>query len=279
MNLSKKLIISIFLLVTSISLLIYSGFYSYQNSNNLIDVNKKISIQKSTDKILSSSIDKILEKISFGTYDNYSEQQNIQNILEKKAELFYKDSLTYIYYFFAITAFFIAIFYFWDREILIIFISLSAIVSLIFALLSPLLMVMMHKNLPLIGDVTLSFESKTILTTIEKLYHEGNLLLAGVILLFSILIPLFKSLVILLYGVLKESGLGEKATSLIDKMGKWSMADVFIVSVLVVFFSTKQDINSSLKIEVGLYFFLGYVLLSMLGSSIIGKSRDYLSTS
>ncbi len=274
MNLSKKLIVSIFLLITSISMLIYVGFYSYQNSNTLIDVSKEISIQKSTDEIVSSSIDKILEKISFGTYDNYSEQQEVQKVLEAKAELYYQDSLKYIYYFFAVTAFFILIFYFLDREFLTLFVALSAMVSLVFALISPLLMVMMHKDLPLVGDVTLSFESKTILTTIEKLYHEDNLLLAGVILLFSILIPLFKSLVILLYGFLKESGLGQKATTLIDKMGKWSMADVFIVSVLVVFFSTKQDIHSSLKIQVGLYFFLGYVLLSMLGSSMIGKDRE-----
>ena len=274
MKLPKKLAVSIFLLITSISLLIYIGFYSYQNSNNLIDTSKEISIQDSTDEILSLSLDKVLEKISFGTYDSYSQQQDIKKALEQKAKIYYQNSLIYLYYFFALTALFLIIFYFLDKEVLILFIAFSAIVSLVFALISPLLMVMMHKDLPLVGDVTLSFESKTILTTIEKLYDEGNLLLAGVILLFSILIPLFKSLVIVLYGFLKESGLGTKATSLIDKMGKWSMADVFIVSVLVVFFSTKQDIHSSLKIEVGLYFFLGYVLLSMLGSSMIGRSKQ-----
>ncbi len=271
---SKKLLASIFLLIVSISLLIYLGFYSYQNSNSLIDTSKEISIQDSTDEILSSSFDKVLEKISFGTYDKYSKQQNVKNILEEKAEIYYQNSLKYIYYFFGVTALFLIIFYFLDEEILILFIALSAIVSLFFALISPLLMVMMHKDLPLVGDVTLSFESKTILTTIEKLYSEGNLLLAGIVLLFSVLIPLVKSLVIVLYGFLKESGLGKKAILLIDKMGKWSMADVFIVSVLVVFFSTKQDIHSSLKIEVGLYFFLGYVLLSMLGSSMIGRSKE-----
>jgi len=63
---------------------------------------------------------------------------------------------------------------------------------------------------------------------------------------------------------------------LIDKLGKWSMADVFIVALLVVFFSTKQDIHSALKVESGLYFFLGYVLLSMIGSSLIGKKpKDF----
>jgi uncharacterized paraquat-inducible protein A len=66
--------------------------------------------------------------------------------------------------------------------------------------------------------------------------------------------------------------MGKNITKIIDKLGKWSMADVFIVSFLVVFFSTKQDINSALKIESGLYFFLGYVLLSMLGSSLIGRN-------
>ena len=62
--------------------------------------------------------------------------------------------------------------------------------------------------------------------------------------------------------------------TLIEHIGKWSMADVFIVAILVVFFSTKQDIHTSIKIEVGLYFFISYVLLSMLGSTLLTQSKD-----
>jgi uncharacterized paraquat-inducible protein A len=135
-------------------------------------------------------------------------------------------------------------------------------------------MVVVYKSLPIVGMVTLSFDTKSIIGTIEKLFVQENYIIALLVLSFSIIIPLVKTIIILLYGFLKESGLGKSIIAFIDKLGKWSMADVFIVALLVVFFSTKQDIHSALKVESGLYFFLGYVLLSMIGSSLIGRSKD-----
>jgi uncharacterized paraquat-inducible protein A len=135
-------------------------------------------------------------------------------------------------------------------------------------------MIVVYKSLPIVGMVTLSFDTKSIIGTIEKLFIQQNYIIAILVLSFSVIIPLVKTIVILLYGFLKESGLGNNIISLIDKLGKWSMADVFIVAFLVVFFSTKQDIHSALKVESGLYFFLGYVLLSMIGSSLIGKKSN-----
>ena len=154
------------------------------------------------------------------------------------------------------------------------FIGLSALISLITAFFSPLLMMTVYKSFPLIGEVTLSYQSKSISSTIAKLFHQSNYIVGMLVLIFSVLIPLLKGMLITTYGFLKETGFAKKMVHLIEHIGKWSMVDVFIVAVLVVFFSTKQDIHTSIKIEVGLYFFISYVLLSMIGSTLLTQSKD-----
>ncbi len=260
-----------------VGLLVFFSFHAYKNADNYIKISKEISSQKGANELFEDKLNSLLEKLSFGTYDKHSQVVNSRKMLEKYAQETYQRSLSFLYYFFTTLVLFLLLFFFLDREFLIIYIALTGIVSLVFALISPLIMMIVYQSFPILGEVTLSFESKTILGTIAKMYHDKNYLIAFLVLLFSVLIPFLKSVVLLLYGFFKESGLGKNLISFIDKIGKWSMADVFIVAILVVFFSTKQDIHTSIKLEVGLYFFIGYVLLSMLGSSLLGKGKKELS--
>jgi hypothetical protein len=260
------------LLTIVLTLLFFFGFKAVENSKNYIEYSQQISKLNDTDHRLGFKLSKFVEKLTAGVYDKYSKKRNQIEALEKKANKAKEKSILLMKYFFGTILLFTLIFFLIDYEFLILFIGSSSLVSLFFGLTAPLIMIVVYKSLPIVGMVTLSFDTKSIISTIEKLFAHDNYLIAGIVLSFSIIIPIIKSLVILLYGFLKESGLGKNIIKLIDKLGKWSMADVFIVAFLVVFFSTKQDIHSALKVESGLYFFLGYVLLSMLGSSLIGKS-------
>jgi len=266
----KTFILSLFTFLV-ISLLTFFGYNSYKNADNYINISKEISSQKGANEMFEDKLNKILETITFGTYDKHSQETYSRQELEKFAENTYQTSLAYLYYFFGTIVVFLVLFFFLDKEFLIIYIALAGIVSLVFALISPLIMMIVYQAFPILGEVTLSFESKSIIGTIEKMYHDKNYVIAVLVLLFSVLIPFLKSMVLLLYGFFKETGMGKSLILFVDKIGKWSMADVFIVAVLVVFFSTKQDIHTSIKLEVGLYFFIGYVMLSMLGSSLIGN--------
>ncbi len=265
----KTFILTLFTFLV-ISLLTFFAYNAYKNADNYIQISKEISSQKGADELFAEKLDAILETLTFGAYDKYSQEKISRQQLELFAEQTYKQSVTFLYYFFGTLALFLLLFFFLDRDFLIIYIALAGIVSLAFALISPLIMMIVYQAFPILGEVTLSFESKSIIGTIEQMYHDKNYVIAGLVLIFSIMIPFIKSLVLLLYGFFKESGLGQSMVHFVDKIGKWSMADVFIVAILVVFFSTKQDIHTSIKLEVGLYFFIGYVLLSMLGSSLIG---------
>ncbi len=49
-------------------------------------------------------------------------------------------------------------------------------------------------------------------------------------------------------------------------IGKWSMVDVFVVAVFLVYLTANKGDVSRAEVEVGLYFFLAYVIVSMLVS-------------
>jgi len=144
--------------------------------------------------------------------------------------------------------------------------SAAALMALVNGLVTPILMVTVHKNVEYLGDVVLSFESKGILGSIHKLYAEGNLPVAGVILLFSVLLPALKTLSLLFLSLYETRPFAAKMVHFFKALGKWSMLDVFIVALLLVFLTSRESDVSRAEAEIGIYFFLAYVILSMAAS-------------
>jgi len=144
--------------------------------------------------------------------------------------------------------------------------SLAALVSLINGLVTPILMIVVHKEVEYLGDVVLSFESKGILGSLQKLFAEGSVAVGGVILLFSVLLPAAKTLSLLFVSLFETRPFAAKMVRFFKVLGKWSMLDVFVVALLVVYLGAGNGGTSRSEIEIGVYFFLAYVLLSMAAS-------------
>ena len=83
--------------------------------------------------------------------------------------------------------------------------SLASLITLVFGLITPIMMVTIHKEVEYLGDVVLSFESKGVIGSISKLFENGDAVVAIVILLFSVLIPTVKILSLLFVSVFMES--------------------------------------------------------------------------
>ena len=268
----SKLLKTSLLLFVSL-LLIYLSYQSYQSAEEYLHTSQEISTLNNTHETVQKKIDKLLEELSLGIYSKYTQNREYLEAMGEKAAFYHHQSIIWLYYFFATVLIFILIFWGIDFDMMVMFIGVSALIALGTALFAPLLMMTVYSSIPMLGEVTLSYESKSIYSTIVKLFRQSNYLVGTLVLLFSVLIPFMKSILITTYGFLKETGFGGYMVAFIEKIGKWSMADVFIVAVLVVFFSTQQDIHTSLKIETGLYFFVGYVLLSMLGSTLLTRGQ------
>jgi uncharacterized paraquat-inducible protein A len=114
--------------------------------------------------------------------------------------------------------------------------------------------------------VVLSFESKGILGSLQKLFDEGSVAVGGVILLFSGLLPAAKTLSLLFFSLFETRPFAAKMVRFFKALGKWSMLDVFVVALLVVYLGAGNGGTSRSEIEIGVYFFLAYVLLSMAAS-------------
>ncbi len=145
-------------------------------------------------------------------------------------------------------------------------VSLGALVALINGLVTPILLMIVHKQVEYLGDVVLSFESKGILGSISKLYAGDNITVALVLLVFSVLVPLLKTLSLLFVSVYESSPFATGVVRFFRHLGKWSMLDVFVVALLLVYLTSNQQDVSRAEAEIGLYFFLAYVLLSMVAS-------------
>jgi uncharacterized paraquat-inducible protein A len=129
----------------------------------------------------------------------------------------------------------------------------------------------------------------SIITTIEELWTQDRLLVSALIFIFSILIPISKSsaLCYVFFAKTKQSKL--KVNQFVAAIGKWSMADVFVVAVFLAVLSTNHTENAeqhrlsffglSIDFEIstqtlsmvgqGFYFFTAYCLVSILGSQLL----------
>jgi hypothetical protein len=148
-----------------------------------------------------------------------------------------------------------------------------SLIALAVGLFAPILMIISYKDIPILGQVVFMFQSKGIVTTIETLWSSGNLLVAIPLFLFSVMIPFFKTIIMGLALLAPDYPIASHSMRLIKHIGKWSMADVFVVALLLTYFTLNRDESTNAEVQIGLYFFLGYVILSMIVSLLLTHGR------
>ncbi len=106
-------------------------------------------------------------------------------------------------------------------------------------------------------------EGWSVLTGIHQLYHEGDTGIAAIILLFSVVFPLLKlAMLALVWFVPQRIEQRERTLAWLAVLGKWSMLDVFVVSLIVLVSKTSSLLDAQPR--AGVYVFGGAVLMSMM---------------
>lgn len=124
------------------------------------------------------------------------------------------------------------------------------------------------------GDLYFYYQSKSVMELVWLLLKQGNLLVGLSIMIFSVLFPLIKT--ILMGVLLVNPALRDKPwfDQVIMNLGKWSMADVFVVAIFLGFLAfgnMQTGISTYSSMSVGLYFFFAYCILSIWSSSYVKK--------
>jgi hypothetical protein len=206
----------------------------------------------------------LAETFSLGLYKN-EKKERLQNI--KRVQKQHRTAaLRYTLYAMGALAVMLGSYFFLSLRTFTFFGALGALVVLLFGLITPILMVTIHKEIEYLGDVVLSFESKGVVGSIEKLFGLGDYVVGVVILFFSVLVPLTKTLALLFVSLFMESRFAHGVVRFFKIIGKWSMVDVFVTATFLVYLSANRGDASRAEVEAGLYFFLAYVIVSMLVS-------------
>ncbi|MBE0376772.1 MULTISPECIES: paraquat-inducible protein A [Pseudoalteromonas] len=125
------------------------------------------------------------------------------------------------------------------------------------------------------GEINAYQKTRSIWGTVNELADNKNYLVAALVAFFSIVIPTLKLLMQLLYIFLPVNKFKHMLGQVIQGVTKWSMVDVFVIALIVVYLAGNADgqmgelINMHAELGVGFWYFTGYCLFAIAASSLI----------
>jgi len=127
------------------------------------------------------------------------------------------------------------------------------------------------------GQVVVYHNSRSIWGTVDELARTGNMAVGLMIVFFSVVIPVFKLLLQALALMPLDNSLRQPLLTLNAALSKWSMADVFVMAMLVAYMAGEASgqmgdlLLMEAQLENGFYFFLGYCLFSIAAAAVLRK--------
>jgi uncharacterized paraquat-inducible protein A len=112
-------------------------------------------------------------------------------------------------------------------------------------------------------------ETQSVLQSVRALHESGNSFVAGLILLFSVIVPFLKMLVFGAIVAMREPLARYRLFLFVRSISKWAMADVFVVGVFVAMLAARATDNLHAEAEPGLYYFAAYCLVSNLAFQVL----------
>jgi len=123
------------------------------------------------------------------------------------------------------------------------------------------------------GRTYFYYQNKGLMDVISLLW-EKNKPVAVAIGLFSVVIP-FTKLFITLFMLIFSIKRGKKLRKFLSYIAKFSMADVFVISAFLAYLSFSNmspGVEMDAKVLFGLYYFMGYVVLSIILGILLDQS-------
>lgn len=124
------------------------------------------------------------------------------------------------------------------------------------------------------GRVEAYRSTRSILGMSRELADNGNLPVAILILSFSVVVPVIKLLLQAL-ALLLTGPFGARLLTINAALGKWSMADVFVMAMLIAFMAGRASnhvgdlLIMDAQLESGFWFFLAYCLFAIAAGALL----------
>ena len=125
-------------------------------------------------------------------------------------------------------------------------------------------------------------KTRSIWGAVTELYQSGNRLVAGLVMLFSVVVPALKLSLMLVQQCVSSIGLKLRINAVVNALAKWSMADVFVVALIITFMTGNASggmgemLKTQAQFENGFYFFTAYCILSILSGFLVRRPTPIL---
>jgi len=116
-------------------------------------------------------------------------------------------------------------------------------------------------------------QTRSIAQSIRELHESGNDLVAGLVLLFGIVVPVVKGLLLAVVALWRNAAWRYRTFAFVRSISKWAMADVFAMGIYVAYLAGKAAQNLDAEIRVGFYYFVGYCVLSLVALQFMSVPR------
>nr|WP_249319049.1 paraquat-inducible protein A [Pseudoalteromonas sp. BDTF-M6] len=133
------------------------------------------------------------------------------------------------------------------------------------------------------GHIEAYGKTRSIWGTVVELYQHDNVLVAVLVAMFSVVVPLFKSSLQFAVLLLGPRPIAGRLQGLSAKLSKWSMADVFVLALIITYLGGNADghfgqlVIMQAQLHQGFWLFLGYCLVSIITSILLHHQRQIWS--
>ena len=120
-------------------------------------------------------------------------------------------------------------------------------------------------------------DEHSLLTAVQALYADGEVFLATVVLIFSILMPTLKLSYLLVLACLPTRHLGDRHRTLqrLEWLGKWSMHDVLILALTIVYLRA-EGVSQAASMPGARYFAASVILIMIAYGWVKRAAREAL---
>jgi uncharacterized paraquat-inducible protein A len=143
---------------------------------------------------------------------------------------------------------------------------------------------MVVQSLDVSGTVNAFDKTRSIIGTAEELYNNGHLPVALLIVVFSVGVPTLKALLLLILNISMREKTRSILLSISNAISKWSMADVFVIGIFIAYLAgngiqeSRGLVEFQATLGIGFWYFLGYCLVSILGTQLLTSAlRDSMA--
>ena len=143
---------------------------------------------------------------------------------------------------------------------------------------APALTASLSRNM---GDVEVFQQTRSIVSSVRRLYEVGSPVPATLILLFSVVVPFVKTALVGWAMFVADEARRRRTLGFVEAIAKWSMADVFVVALFITYLAamasqTTPAQGASLvafraEFGPGFYWFAAYCVFSLASQQLTAR--------